>query len=105
MAPGDVDTGKAVLRDYINVTIGFEGLSRVFDKTSKNLMRMFGPKGNPQASNLFQVIQCLQAQEGIHQEIKARKVTQGAVYQCSTCNFLEPFEGFSEHGIFHGIAV
>ena len=29
---GDVDTGKAVLRDYINATIGFEGLSRVFDK-------------------------------------------------------------------------
>jgi hypothetical protein len=24
---GDVDTGKAVLRDYINATIGFENLS------------------------------------------------------------------------------
>jgi hypothetical protein len=24
---GDVDTGKAVLRDYINPTIGFENLS------------------------------------------------------------------------------
>ena len=71
---GDVDTGKAVLRDYINATIGFEGLSRVFDKSSKSLMRMFGPKGNPQASNLFQVIQYLQEQEGIHLEVKARKV-------------------------------
>ena len=39
----DVDTGKAVLRDYINATIGFEELFRVFDKSSKNLMRMFGP--------------------------------------------------------------
>ena len=28
---GDVDTGKAVLRDYINAMIGFEELSRVFD--------------------------------------------------------------------------
>ena len=44
---GDVDTGKAVLRDYINATIGFEELSQVFDKSSKSLMRMFGPKGNP----------------------------------------------------------
>ena len=44
---GDVDTGKAVLRDYINATIGFEELSRVFDKSSKSLMRMFGPKGAP----------------------------------------------------------
>ena len=43
----DVDTGKAVLRDYINATIGFEELSLVFGKSSKSLMRMFGPKGNP----------------------------------------------------------
>lgn len=71
---GDVDTGRAVLRDYINATIGFEELSRVFDKSSKSLMHMFGPKGNPQASNLFAVISYLQEQEGIHLEVKARKV-------------------------------
>ncbi len=70
---GDVDTGKTVLRDYINATIGFEGLSQVFEKLSKSLMCMFGPKGNPQASNLFAVIQYLQEQEGIHLEVKARK--------------------------------
>lgn len=29
---GDGNTGKAVLRDYINATIGFETLSQVFDK-------------------------------------------------------------------------
>jgi len=63
-----------VLRDYINATIGFEELSQVFDKSSKSLMRMFGPKGNPQASNLFAVIQYLQEQEGIHLEVKARNV-------------------------------
>ena len=71
---GDVDTGKAVLRDYINATTGFEELSQVFDKSSKSLMRMFSPKGNPQASNLFAVIQYLQEQEGIRLEVKARKV-------------------------------
>ncbi len=71
---GDVDTGKAVLRDYIKSTIGFEVLSRVFEKSSKSLMRMFGPKGNPQASNLCAMISYLQEQEGIHLEVKARKV-------------------------------
>jgi putative addiction module killer protein len=71
---GDVDTGKAVLRDYINATIGFEELARVFDKSSKSFMRMFGPNGNPQASNLFAVIHYLQQQEGVHLEVKARKV-------------------------------
>jgi len=71
---GDVDSGKAVLRDYINATIGFQELSQVFQKSSKSLMRMFGPKGNPQASNLFAVIHYLQEQEGIYLEVKARKV-------------------------------
>lgn len=71
---GDVDTGKAVLRDYINATIGFEQLARVFSKSSKSLMRMFGPSGNPQASNLFAVIHYLQEQEGVYLQVKARKV-------------------------------
>lgn len=38
-------------------------------------MRMCGPKGYPQASNLFAVIHYLQEQEGIHLEVKARKMT------------------------------
>ena len=71
---GDIDTGKMVLRDYINATIGFEKLAMVVNKSSKSLMRMFGPKGNPQASNLFAVINYLQKREGIHLEVKARKV-------------------------------
>jgi DNA-binding phage protein len=71
---GDIDTGKAVLRDYINATTGFEELSEVFGKSSKSLMRMFSPKGNPQASNLFGVISYLQEREGIHLEVKAHKV-------------------------------
>ena len=71
---GDMDAGKALLRDYINATIGCEKLSQVFDKSSKSLMRMFGPKGNLQASNLFAVIHYLQEQEGIQLQVKARKV-------------------------------
>ncbi len=70
----DLDIGKAVLRDYINAAIGFEELAGVFGKSSKSLMRMFGPKGNPQAGNLFAVIGYLQEHEGIHLAVKARKV-------------------------------
>ena len=62
---GDVETGKAVLRDYINATIGFEELGGLTHKSSKSLMRMFSPKGNPQARNLFEVIDCLQKAEGV----------------------------------------
>ena len=68
---GDVDTGKVVLRDYINATIGFEQLGSLTDRQPKGLMRMFGPGGNPQARNLFQVIACLQDHEGVHLEVKA----------------------------------
>ena len=71
---GDVDTGKVVLRVYIFATMGLVVLLWFFYKSSKSLMRMFGPKGNPQASNLFAVISYLQDQEGIHLEVKARKM-------------------------------
>ncbi len=67
---GDVDTGKAVLRDYITATIGFEELGDLTDKSPKSLMRMFGPKGNPQARNLFEIIGHLQKREGIQFEVR-----------------------------------
>ena len=57
---GDVETGKSVLRDYINATVGFERLARETGTPTKSLMRMFGPKGNPRARNLFAVIGRLQ---------------------------------------------
>ena len=63
---GDLDTGKAMLRDYINATIGFATLSRHTHKSAKSLMRMFGPKGNPQARNLLEVIAHLQRAERLH---------------------------------------
>ena len=68
---GDVDTGKAVLRDYINATIGFRELGGLTEKSPKSLMRMFGPNGNPQARNLFEVIGCLQEREGLHFKVQA----------------------------------
>lgn len=68
---GDVDTGKAVLRDYINATIGFRELGGLTEKSPKSLMRMFGPNGNPQAQNLFEVIGFLQEREGLHLKVHA----------------------------------
>ena len=55
MLAGDVDTGKAILRDYIKATIGFEKLGEATGTRPKSLIRMFGPRGNPQARNLFGV--------------------------------------------------
>ena len=68
---GDVDTGKAILRDFINATIGFDALGTVTAKSPKSLMRMFGPKGNPQARNIFEIIAHLQKKEGIQFKVQA----------------------------------
>jgi DNA-binding phage protein len=68
---GDLETGKAVLRDYINATVGFERLARETGTPSKSLMRMLGPKGNPRASNLLAVLGNLQRVSGVHLAVAA----------------------------------
>ena len=70
---GDVDTGRAVLRDYINATIGFQELGGLTDKSPKSLMRMLGPGGNPQARNLFEIIGQLQKREGLQLKVQATR--------------------------------
>jgi len=69
---GEIETGKAILRDYINATIGFERLARETGTPPKSLMRMLGPNGNPRANNLLNVIGTLQQVSGLHLEVAAR---------------------------------
>ena len=71
MLAGDVDTGKAILRDYIKATIGFEKLGEATGTQPKSLIRMFGPRGNPQARNLFSVLGYLQRQAGLQLHVTA----------------------------------
>ena len=71
MLTGDVDTGKAILRDYIKATIGFEKLGEATGTQPKSLIRMFGPRGNPQARNLFSVIGYLQKCAGVELHVMA----------------------------------
>jgi DNA-binding phage protein len=68
---GDLDTAKAVLRAYINATIGFEKLAASTGASVKRLMRMFGPRGNPTAANLFEVIRMLQKKTRVQLEVRA----------------------------------
>lgn len=62
---GDVETGKTVLRDYINATVGFTELAEATRHSPKSLMRMLGPSGNPHASNLFEIVAYLQKKERV----------------------------------------
>lgn len=72
---GDIDTGKTILRDYINATIGFSELGELTKKQPKSLMRMLGPQGNPQARNLFEIIGCIQHHEGIQLEVRVTRLS------------------------------
>ena len=65
MLAGDVETGKIILRDYIKATVGFEKLGKATGTQPKSLIRMFGPRGNPQAKNLFSVLGYLQKHAGL----------------------------------------
>jgi DNA-binding phage protein len=56
----DLATGRAILRNYVNATIGFRQLAQAIGSQEKSLMRMLSPGGSPTAANLLRVIHELQ---------------------------------------------
>jgi DNA-binding phage protein len=74
MLTGDLDAGKAMLRDYINATITFQKLAGKLKKSSKSIHRMLGPRGNPKAANILKIIKILQTHERIKLHVKADKI-------------------------------
>lgn len=68
---GDVESGKTVLRDFINATVGFTELGRVMHRSPKSLMRMLGPTGNPHAKNLFDIVAFLQHHERVRFKVQS----------------------------------
>ncbi len=73
MVAGDLNTGKSVLRKYLNGTIGFTQLGADLGRSPKTLMRMFSPSGDPQARNLFEIVAYLQKHEGTVLTVVHRK--------------------------------
>jgi len=71
---GDTATGKAILRDLVNATIGFEGLAAEIRKPSKSLHRMLAPRGNPNTENFFDIVSTLQKKTRVKLRVMARRV-------------------------------
>ena len=67
---GDIDVGKALLRDYINATITFPELGKQLNKSSKSIHRMLGPDGNPRMDSMVGILKVLQDHE--HIRLRAR---------------------------------
>jgi DNA-binding phage protein len=70
---GDLDTGKAMLRDYVNASITFDGLAKATRLPTKSLQRMLGPRGNPTAASLFTIIKVLQGSERIRLAVSHKR--------------------------------
>jgi DNA-binding phage protein len=62
---GELSTGRAVLRDYVNATVGFTDLEQSTRIPAKSLMRMLGPKGSPSVENLSRILTALRMAEGV----------------------------------------
>ncbi|MBX2973527.1 MAG: hypothetical protein KF797_10520 [Flavobacteriales bacterium] len=72
MLAGDFNTGKSLLRDYINATIGFEKLAAETHLKPKSIMRSLSADGNPTSKNLFAIIHTLQQREGTTLTVHAK---------------------------------
>ncbi len=67
---GDAETGKVMLRDYVNATIGFEALEQRTGTPSKSLMRMLSPSGNPGLNSLMPVFRVINEIEKFTPEVR-----------------------------------
>ena len=69
---GDTATGKSILRDLVNATVGFEGLAAQIRKPSKSLHRMLAPHGNPSTENFFGIVNALQKKTRVKLRVTAK---------------------------------
>ncbi len=68
---GEMEVGKIIMLDVIHATGGFKALSELTQRHPKSLMRMFSRTGNPQARNLFEILQRLREHEDVRFEVTA----------------------------------
>jgi len=65
---GDIDTGKTLLRDYLNATDCLPSIARELDQNEKSIRRMIGPRGNPTLHNFIGLLGVCRRRE--HLELK-----------------------------------
>ncbi len=69
---GDTAAGKAILRDLVNATLGFEELAAQIKIPSKSLHRMLAPRGNPSTENFFGIVRALQKTTRVKLRVTAK---------------------------------
>lgn len=66
-----MDIGRAILRDYIEATVGFKQFGAETGCSPRSLIRMIGPTDNPRARNRLTVVSHLQRHAGLTLHITA----------------------------------
>lgn len=67
---GDAETGKAMLRDYVNATIGFDVLELRTGTPRKSLMRMLSASGNPGLNSIMPIFRAINESEKFTPEVR-----------------------------------
>jgi DNA-binding phage protein len=75
---GETGEGKAILRDLVNATVGFEALAAEVGVPSKSLHRMLGAGGNPSSEHLFEIVRALQKKTRVKLRVTARTAQKAA---------------------------
>lgn len=73
IAENDVQTAKALIRDYVLASIGFEALAKDMGKKPESIKRMLSAKGNPTINNMAAVISSLTQHEGIELHVQTTR--------------------------------
>jgi hypothetical protein len=67
----DMETGRSVLHDLIDATVGFPTLAASLGQSEAGLIRLFSPDESPKASDLFSLISHLQKIAGVQLAVRA----------------------------------
>jgi DNA-binding phage protein len=65
---GDINTGKSLIKDYLNATEAFAAVADQLQKDEKSIRRMLGPSGNPTLKNFIGILQACSSTE--HLDLK-----------------------------------
>jgi DNA-binding phage protein len=66
---GDIDTGKSLIKDYLNAPDAFAAVANRLQKDEKSIRRMLGPGGNPTMKNFIGILKACSSTEHLNLKI------------------------------------
>jgi hypothetical protein len=66
---GDLDTGKQLLRDYLNATEALSTIAEELEQDEKSIRRMVGIRGNPTLRNFARLLNACKRRENLRLQV------------------------------------